>query len=310
MRIVFMGTPDFAVTVLEAAIQTGHEVVGVYTQPDKSVGRKQVLTPSPVKVCAEAHGLSVFQPERIRRKTPSEELAALKPDLILVAAYGQILPQKILDIPPFGCINMHASLLPAYRGAAPIQRAIVNGEKETGITAMMMDAGMDTGDMLDRVTVPIEETDTAEMLTQRLSAAAGVLTETILKRVEAEGMLKGCPQDNDKATYAPMLTREDGLIDWNRSAEQILNQVRGLYPWPATYTFWDGKKLAVFEAKWTGRSVNGRAPGTVEAQKGHMYAAANDQWIELISVQVQGKKRMDAASFLRGYHPEASVLGS
>lgn len=311
MRIVFMGTPDFAVPVLDAAIRTGAEIIGVYTQPDRPVGRKQILTPSPVKVCAMEHGIPVYQPERVKRKAEVEILEALAPDLILVAAYGQILSQRILDIPRLGCINMHASLLPKYRGAAPIQRAIVAGEKVTGITAMQMDAGMDTGAMIRKAEVPITPEDTAETLHDKLAAAAGALTETVLGMLEAAGTrLPSEPQNDAEATYAPMLSREDGLISWDRPAQAVLDQIRGLYPWPGTYTFWNGQKLSIMEAERSEKTADVPNPGKVHVEKDRMYVETADGMIRVRSLQLQGRKRMDAAAFLLGNHPDQQILGA
>lgn len=310
MRIVFMGTPDFAVPVLKAAADTGAEFIGVYTQPDRPVGRKQILTPSPVKVYALEQGFPVFQPERIKRKAEVEALEALQPDLILVAAYGQILSQRILDIPPYGCINMHASLLPKFRGAAPIQRAIVAGETVTGITAMQMDAGMDTGAMIRKVEVEITPQDTAETLHDKLAEAAGSLTTFVLRMLEAGETLPLVPQNDDEATYAPMLRREDGLIDWNRTAKEILDQIRGFYPWPGTYTFWNGQKLSIVEAEGTQRTSENICPGKVHVEQNCMYIETADAMIRVLRLQLQGKKCMEAKAFLLGNHPDQQILGA
>ena len=309
MRIIFMGTPEFAVPVLAAAVHTGAEIIGVYTQPDRPVGRKQVLTPSPVKVYALEQGFPVFQPERIKRKAEVEALEALAPDLILVAAYGQILSQRILDIPRYGCINMHASLLPKYRGAAPIQRAIVAGETVTGITAMQMDAGMDTGAMICKSEVPITLEDTAETLHDKLAEAAGALTETVLAMLDRGEALPLEPQNDEEATYAPMLSREDGLIDWNRPTKAVLDQVRGLYPWPGTYTFWNGLKLSIVEAQGTERVIEAPRPGLVHVEKNRMFVETADGMILVKRLQLQGKKLMDASAFLLGNHPDGQILG-
>ncbi len=310
MRIVFMGTPDFAVPVLDAAVQGGYTVVGVFTQPDKPVGRKQILTMPPVKEYALQAGIEVFQPRRVKRPQSVEQLKALAPDLILVAAYGQILSQEILDIPRYGCINLHASLLPKYRGAAPIQRCIVNGDTVTGVTAMQMNAGMDTGDMIEKIYVEIEETDTGETLHDKLSEAAGRLTGQVLARLAAGEELPREPQDDAQATMAPMLTKEDGAIDWNRPAKAVYDQVRGLYPWPGTYTFWKGQKLSVWETATTTLSAEGQVPGTVVCTKKQMYVACSDLLLEIRSLQLQGKKRMDSAAFLLGNHPNGDRLGA
>ena len=310
MRIVFMGTPEFAVPVLAAAVHTGAEIIGVYTQPDRPVGRKQILTPSPVKVYALEQGFPVFQPERVKRKAEVEALEALAPDLILVAAYGQILSQRILDIPRYGCINMHASLLPKFRGAAPIQRAIAAGETVTGITAMQMDAGMDTGAMIRKSEVPITPEDTAETLHDKLAEAAGALTETVLTMLANGETLPLEPQNDEEATYAPMLSREDGWIDWNRPTKAVLDQVRGLYPWPGTYTFWNGQKLSIVEVQGTERVVEAPQPGLVHVEKNRMFVETADGMILVKRLQLQGKKLMDASAFLLGNHPDQQILGA
>ena len=308
MRIVFMGTPDFAVPVLKKAVDMGFAVVGVYTQPDKPVGRKQVLTASPVKEYALSAGLPVFQPQRVKRREHVEQLKNLAPDLILVAAYGQILSQEILDIPKYGCVNLHASLLPRYRGASPIQRSIVNGDKVTGITAMQMDKGMDTGDIIYKLEEEIREEDTAETLTLRLSEDAGLLTERVLETLARGEVLPREKQDDALATAAPLLVREDGLIDWNREAAEIYDQIRGLYPWPGAYTFWNGTKLSVWTAKKTSRPAEGLKPGTVVTTKKQMFVAASDDLLEIVELQLTGKKRMNAQAFLLGNHPDGDIL--
>lgn len=302
-----MGTPDFAVPVLKAAADTGAEIVGVYTQPDKPVGRKQVLTPPPVKAFALEQGFPVFQPRRVKNSKAVAALRELQPDLILVAAYGQLLSQEILDMPKYGCINMHASLLPKYRGAAPIQRCIVNGDTVSGITAMQMNIGMDTGDMIMKSEVAITDTDTAETLHDKLAEAAGALTTTVLERLAAGTLPAAVPQQDEEATMAPMLSKEDGKIDWARSAKEIYDQIRGLYPWPGTYTFWQDKKLAVWEAVIADQTTE-KAPGTVMVDRKRMLVACGSGVLEIRSLQLQGKKRMAADAFLLGNHPDGEVL--
>ncbi len=309
MRIVFMGTPDFAVPVLAAAFEGGHEIVGVYTQPDKPVGRKQVLTAPPVKEYALSKGLAVYQPRRVKRSQSVEELKGLQPDLILVAAYGQILSQEILDIPRFGCINMHASLLPKYRGSSPIQHCILAGDTVTGITAMQMDAGMDTGGMIDTIEVPIAEDDTADSLHDKLAEAAGVLTRDILSRLSCGEVFDPKPQDDALATKAPMLSKEDGLIHWDRPAREIYNQVRGLYSWPGTYTFWEDRKVNIWEACMTSDPVQDAVPGQVRCGKKTMDIACGDFYLRVNSLQLTGKKRMNTDVFLLGQHPDGAVFG-
>lgn len=313
MRIVYMGTPEIAASVLEAVHELPVEIVGVWTQPDKPVGRKQVLTMPPVKVLAQQYGIPVYQPERIKRKAAVEELRALKPDLILVTAYGQLLSEEILQLPPLGCINMHASLLPKYRGAAPIQWAIVRGEKETGVTAMMMDKGMDTGDILLSRRVKIEAQDTAETLYDKLAAAGGCVMQEVVKRLlRGEGLPRE-KQKEEEATYAPIIKKEDGRIDWRQSAGQIEQMVRGFYSWPCAYTELDGKKLTVLEAE----ALEGAAaaePGAIleEGLAGkhrQMLVQTGDGVLKIKRLQLQGKKAMEADAFLRGNEVSGKVLG-
>lgn len=325
MRVVYMGTPEIAAKVLEAVHELPVEIVGVWTQPDKPVGRKQVLTPPPVKVLAEQYGIPVYQPERIKRKAAVAELEALKPDLILVTAYGQLLSEKILNIPTLGCINMHASLLPKYRGAAPIQWAIVNGEKETGVTAMMMDKGMDTGDMLIKRTVPIAKDDTAETLYDKLAEEGGVLIKEVVSRLLAGETLPREKQNDEEATYAPIIQKEDGLIDWNRSAQQIEQMVRGFYSWPCAYTSLEDKKLTVLKAHvleeeeisalfaLEGDPV-GKEAGSVLAaglagKRKKLLVHTGDGVLQIDQLQLQGKKAMEADAFLRGCDLTGKKLG-
>ncbi len=288
MRIVFMGTPAYAVPSLITAAKNG-EVAGVYTQPDRPTGRKQILTPSPVKECALRLGLPVFQPERIRRRAETDRLRSLAPDLILVAAYGQILPETILSIPPRGAVNLHASLLPKYRGASPVQRCILNGDTETGVTVMKMNAGIDTGDILMQTRVAIGGEDTAEDLTRRLAEAAGALTGELLSMLKEDREPEAVAQEESEATYAPPLTREDGRIDWRQPARRVYNQVRGLFPWPSAYTEWDGKQLTIWKARTGKEEAAGLAPGTAVVRGKKLYAACSD--------------------FLQGNHPDGAVFG-
>jgi methionyl-tRNA formyltransferase len=300
VRVLFMGTPDFAVSSLEALLKDGYNVVGVVTQPDRPVGRKQVLTPPPVKEAALRHGLPVLQPEKIKQEEALEQVLALEPDLIVTAAYGQILPKRLLDAPRYGCINVHASLLPKYRGGAPIHKAIVEGEKETGVTIMYMVEALDAGDMLSKVVVPIEERDSVGTLHDKLAVAgAKLLSETLPKLLAGE--LEAKPQDHAKATFAPNLKRADERIDWTRSAEQIYNQVRGLHPWPVAFTTLDGK---VWKVWWVEKqSVTGTAgePGTIVArEEDGLVVACGEGTVKITELQPEGKKRMSAYDFLRG----------
>ena len=247
MRIIFMGTPEFAVPSLKALIESEDKVIAVVTQPDKPKGRGLEVVPPPTKVLAEKHGISVLQPQKIKTEEFFNELQKFNPDLICVVAYGKLLPKNILDMPPHGCINVHASLLPKYRGAAPINWAIIRGEKVTGITTMKMDVGMDTGDMLLKREVQIDDEDNGETLSEKLShVGAELLIDTI--RLLKKGELQPIPQDHSQATYTPMLEKEHGKIDWEKPAEEIRNLIRGTLPWPGAYTTLDGKLLKIYRA--------------------------------------------------------------
>ena len=299
MKIVFMGTPDFSVPCLRALIDSKHEVVGVICQPDKPVGRKQILTPPPVKTEALAHDLRVLQPATLRNGAGRAILEELQPDLVIVVAYGKILPPDFLAYPKYGCVNVHASLLPRYRGASPIHWAILNGDSETGVTTMQMDEGMDTGDILLVKKVPIGPDDTAEALFETLS---GVGAEAMLETIEAveAGTLHPVKQDNSQAVNVGLLTKQLGEIDWSKPALQIHNQIRGLYSWPGAYTYWNGTVLKIHKARLSEQSSS-KAPGTVVQTKGGLLIACGDGGcLELLEVQLAGKKRMDAASFLNG----------
>lgn len=325
MKIVYMGTPEIAADVLKRVIELSKtediEIVGVYTQPDKPVGRKQILTPPAVKVLAEENGLPVFQPKRIKRPKAVETLKALSPDLILVTAYGQLLSQEILDIPPMGCINMHASLLPAYRGAAPIQWVIVNGETQTGVTAMQMDIGMDTGDMLLKRSIAIEDTDTADTLYDKLSVEGAEVIEEVLRKLLKGEKLERIPQNHEEATYAPIITKEDGLLDWNKTAGNIDCAVRGFASWPGTYSFLsvgndaEAKKCSIlkvrcltkeesasFEEEGAALSNGSILPSLMSGKHPRMLVKCAEGWVEICQLQLVGKKAMETEAFLRGMH--------
>lgn len=302
-RIVFMGTPDFAVPSLEALIQNQYQVVAVVTQPDRPKGRKKVLTPPPVKEAALRHQLPVLQPERVKHHI--EEIAKFKPDLIVTAAFGQILPLELLQLPKLGAINVHASLLPKYRGAAPIQYALLNGETETGVTIMYMEEGLDTGDMISSVKLPIDQDDNAGTLFDKLSVAgAELLIDTLPELIS--GTAQAVPQNEREATYARSLKREDERIDWSRSAEQIVNHVRALSPWPGAFTIQDGQVFKI----WAARPVMHASmeysqtvpiPGEiVKAEDGQLWVQTGEGILELIEVQPAGKKRMPVQAFLQG----------
>ena len=305
-----MGTPEFAVPSLEALIGAGYEVVAAVTQPDRPVGRKKTLTPPPVKVCAQAHGVPVLQFERIRRKEGREALTALQPDLFVTAAFGQILSKAVLDIPRLGTINVHASLLPQYRGSAPINWCIVSGEKKAGVTTMMTNEGIDTGDMLLRDEMEIGENETAEELTERLSRLGA---QTLLRTLRAleDGTLVRTPQNEAEASYQPMLTREMGEMDWSRSAQQLHDQVRGLYPWPGAYTTMDGGVLKVWVSRISDMKTDA-APGAVvkaDAKEG-LFVACGTGVLQIVELQAPGSKRMNARDYLRGKPMQTgTVLG-
>lgn len=304
MNIVFMGTPDFAVPALESLLREGYNVVGVVTQPDRPQGRKKVLTPTPVKEAALKHGLPVLQPQRMRSPEAVEELAALQPDLIVTAAYGQILPKAVLDLPQYGCLNIHGSLLPKYRGGAPIQRSIINGEKETGITLMYMAEGIDTGDMIAKSVVSIEDEDTSGSIFEKLSIAGAKLLLEQLPLILA-GTAERIPQNDEESTYASNLSREDERIDWSASSREIFNRVRGLVPFAGGFTIWNDevfKVWAVANPSETPSSVaSGQVPGTVvDLSERGIEVKTGDGSVLLTRVQPAGKKAMEATEFIRG----------
>lgn len=295
MKIVFMGTPDFAVPSLQALIDAGHEIAAVYTQPDKPVGRRQELTAPPVKELALEYGIPVYQPTKMRDGTLAEQLRQLAPDLIAVVAYGRLLPKEILEIPPMGCINVHASLLPKYRGAGPIQWAVINGEKETGITTMHMAEGLDTGDILLVAKTPIGEEETAGELFDRLAPlGADCLKKTV--QALAQGRIAPVKQDESKATNAPMLNKEMAVLDFTKPAQELYNLIRGLNPWPVAVTEFQGKRLKVFAAQVQPGSGE---PGTVLDAQQFVIACGQDA-LRFTEVQLEGSRRISAEEFLRG----------
>ena len=297
IRTVFMGTPEFALATLEGLLDFGLNLVGVYTQPDRPSGRGKKLTPPPVKILAESRGIKVFQPLKLRAPEVVSELRALAPDLIVVVAYGQILPKSVLDIPQYGCINVHASLLPAYRGAAPINQAIVDGRTETGITTMLMDVGLDTGDMLVKKTTVIGPFETAGALHDRLALLGREAMEETLRQLCA-GTLHSEKQDDTLSSYAPMLKKEDGRIDWRRSAAEIHNQVRGLDPWPGAFTCLDGEVLKI--ANSAPEEGVGEPGAIVSADPDGVRVACAGGVLKIGELQLPGKKRLPAGEFLRG----------
>ena len=311
-RVIFMGTPDFALGILKALMADEKiKVVGVFTQPDKPVGRKGILTPPPVKTAALEAGINVYQPVKMRDEQTIALIRDLKPDCIVVAAYGKIIPQAVLDIPPCGCINVHASLLPAYRGAAPIQWAILDGRKVTGVTTMRMNAGLDTGDMILKEEVAIAEDETGGSLFDKLcGCGAGLLIRTLDLIRSGQAHYEPQPEESPTA-YAAMLTKKDGLIDFGKTAAQIERQVRALDPWPGTFTRLRGKQLKVLECRVLDDKDGDTAPGTVIFSGEEGIGVKTGEGVLVITrVQLEGKKRMGAAEFLRGAPVEpGTVLG-
>lgn len=298
LRTVFMGTPEFALQTLEGLFDFGVNLVGVYTQPDRPKGRGKKLAASPVKKLALEYGIPVFQPQKLRDPLAVAELQKLQPDLIVVVAYGQILPKVALDIPRYHCINVHASLLPKYRGAAPINKVIIDGETETGVTTMLMDVGLDTGDMLVKMSLPIGLDETAGQLHDRLALLGRKALEETLVQLCA-GTLAPEKQNDELSCYAPMLKKEDGLIDWNRSAIDIHNQVRGLDPWPGVYTYLDDEVLKI--AATAVAEGSSEAPGTIiSADKTGVRIACGEGGLVVGELQLPGRKRLSAMNFLSG----------
>ncbi|WP_368183639.1 methionyl-tRNA formyltransferase [Anaerotruncus rubiinfantis] len=298
MRIVFMGTPDFAVPCLARLIADGHEIAGVFTQPDKPKGRGMKLCPPPVKELALERNLPVYQPEKMKDGAALQILRELKLELIVVVAFGRILPKDILDLPPYGCINVHGSLLPRYRGAAPIQWSVLNGDETAGVTTMYLAEGLDTGDMILKKETPVGPEETSGELFDRLSVlGAEALSETVT--LIAEGKATRTPQDDSLSCYAPMLTKQDAKIDFTKSAREVHNLVRGMSPWPVAHTTLDGKTLKVHRT----RTAEGSgAPGEVLAGGKALVVACGEGAIELLEIQADGSRRMAAADYLRG-HP-------
>lgn len=300
MKIVYMGTPDFAVAPLEALIGAGHQVMAVVTQPDKQKGRGKEVQMTPVKECALKHNIPVFQPVKIREKEAVDKLREYPADIFVIAAFGQILSEEILKIPPLGCVNIHASLLPAYRGAAPIQWAILNGEKETGVTIMQMEKGLDTGDMLLKRAIPIEPKETGESLHDKLMKIGAELIVEALPLMEA-GKILPEKQEDSKSSYASRLNKEMGRIDWNKDAGELERLVRGLNSWPSAYTFYRGKTLKIWEAD-VREGQSGKQPGEItQVGKDFVDVSCGKDTLRIYSLQLEGKKRMAVKDFLLGY---------
>ncbi|HSC33787.1 MAG TPA: methionyl-tRNA formyltransferase [Thermodesulfobacteriota bacterium] len=307
MRIVFMGTPEFAVPSLKALAESRDEVAALVAQPDKPKGRGLKPAPPPTKIVAEQFGIPVLQPSGIRTEEFLKELAALNPDLICVAAYGKILPKAVLELPRFGCLNVHASLLPKYRGAAPVNWAIARGEKVTGITIMEMDEGMDTGDILLTREIPIDYDDTGETLTEKLSLAGAELLLQAIAELK-KGYLQPLKQDETAATYAPMLKKKDGRVDWRKPAGEIRNQIRGMLPWPGAYTYSNGKMIKIYKAAVA--EGEGKQGEVVDAPQGVLRVMTGEGALDILELQLEGGKRLDAKAFLSGRRIEpGAVLG-
>lgn len=313
MNVVFMGTPDFAVGALNAIIEAGHRVTAVVTQPDKPKGRGKEVQMTPVKECAIAHGIPVFQPVKVKDARAVETLRGYEADVFVVAAFGQILSEEILNMPKYGCINIHASLLPKYRGSAPIQWAIINGEKMTGVTIMQMDKGIDTGDMLMKTEVEIEPKETGDSLHDKLAEAGARLIVEALPRIE-KGDITPVKQNDDESCYARMLQKSMGRIDWQQSAGKLDHLIRGLISWPGAFTYYRGKMLKIWEEEVAASEellskdvtvhtgIEGAEPGTVvRVEKDAFYVQTGDGVLKILSVQPEGKKRMAVKDYLLGY---------
>lgn len=309
MKVVYMGTPDFAVAPLKALIENGYEVVGVFTQPDKPVGRKAILTPPPVKVVALENNIPVFQPDSLKNGEGVRLLEELKPDICVVVAYGKILPEDFLRFPEYGCINIHGSILPEYRGAAPIQRSVLDGKEFAGVTSMQMDVGLDTGDILFIEKTKILDNETSGDLYERLTVIGADLLIKTLKAIE-NGEVTPVKQDDEKSTYAAMLDKTMSPVDWSKPALEIHNQIRGLDPWPVAQTTLNGKNLKLFRS-YISDEFSGGAPGEAFVLKNGLGVYCGDgKAVVVTEVQYEGKKRMNAADFLRGCQlQKGTILG-
>ena len=309
MKVIFMGTPGFSVGTLEALIEAGHEVALVVTQPDKPKGRGGKMQYTPVKEVAVAHNIPVYQPKRIREPECIEELRKYNADIMVVIAFGQILPKEILEMTPYGCVNVHASLLPSYRGAAPIQWAVINGEKVSGVTTMQMNEGLDTGDMLLKVEIPLDEKETGGSLHDKLAEAGARLCVETLDALKA-GTVTPEKQGDSPTAYAKMLDKHMGKIDWKMSAKEIERLIRGLNPWPSAYTRWNenDKGMKIWEAEVAEGQTDKAAGTVVEVAKDGFFVQTGDGLLKITALQIPGKKRMDAAAFLRGYQMETGTV--
>lgn len=306
MKVIFMGTPDFSVGTLEALIDAGHEVTLVVTQPDKPKGRGKAMQYTPVKETALAHGIEVYQPAKIREPECVEYLKKYESDIMVVVAFGQILTKEILDMPKYGCVNVHASLLPKYRGAAPIQWAVINGEKVSGVTTMRMDEGIDTGDMILKEEVELDSEETGGSLFERLAKTGAELCVKTLTAIE-DGTATYTPQDNAQATHTKMIKKQLGEIDFTKPAEEIERLIRGLNSWPSAYTHWNGKTLKIWKASVVEKE-SGKEPGTIEVGKNTIAVQTGKGMLQLEEIQLEGKKRMQTDAFLRGVSLETGML--
>ncbi len=313
MKVIFMGTPDFSIGTLEALVEAGHEVVLAVTQPDKPKGRGKEMQFTPVKECALKYNIPVYQPRRVREAECIEELRKYNADIMVVVAFGQILPKEILEMTPYGCVNVHASLLPKYRGSAPIQWAIINGEEVTGVTTMQMDEGLDTGDMLLKTEIPIEEKETGGSLFDKLAVAGAKLCVETLEALQNKTVTP-VPQGETTTAYAKMLDKQLGNIDWTKRAVEIERLIRGLTPWPSAYTDWNGKVMKIWDAemdfeKVETMEIEEARPGTiVKVEKDTFYVQTGDRLLKVLELQIPGKKRMDAGAFLRGYQVKVGEM--
>ncbi len=309
MKVIFMGTPDFSVGTLEALVAAGHEVVLAVTQPDKPKGRGKEMQYTPVKECALKYNIPVYQPRRVREPECIEELRKYEADIMVVVAFGQILPKDILEMTEYGCVNVHASLLPKYRGAAPIQWSIIDGEEVTGVTTMQMNEGVDTGDMLLKVEIPIEEKETGGSLHDKLAEAGAKLCVETLEGLQA-GTITPIPQGETTTSYAKMLDKQLGNINWSKSGVEIERLIRGLSPWPSAYTNWNDKVMKIWDASCVSVESDAR-PGTIiQVTKDSFLVKTGEGLLEVRELQIPGKKRMDAGAFLRGYQvKEGEMLG-
>jgi methionyl-tRNA formyltransferase len=306
MKIVFMGSAGFAVPSLDALVDSKHEILEVITQPDKPAGRGKQITQCPMAKATLGHGLKLYQPKSVKKSDAIEHIKGLAPDIIVVVAYGKILPNEILDIPPLECVNVHSSLLPKYRGAAPINWAIVKGETETGVTTQRITEKLDAGDILMQASTPIDELETASALHDRLSLMGADLLLRTLSGIE-EKTIDSKPQNNDESTYAPIIKKEDGLIDWSKPAIEIFNRMRGFTPWPGTFTHLDGKTLRLHMAA-VDETSHEEKPGTILEYNGDLCIACGEGKLYLIEVQIEGKRRMSAKDFLNGHSIELGTI--